>query len=82
MRWFKEVVFPEQLVSNDLFEPEWMGENALVTTEFTEEQGKTAVTTAVSYSSKEVWYTMLGSGIEYGKAEGYRRLAPGAMRKK
>jgi len=63
---------PERLVHVETFD-DYPGE-ALVTTTFVEERGKTTVTITLLYESKEIRDAVVQSGMEHGAAESYDRL--------
>ena len=69
----REMTRPDRLVHVETFD-DYPGE-ALVTTTFVEEQGKTTVTVNLLYESKEVRDAVARSGMEHGAAETYDRLA-------
>ena len=68
-----EMARPERLVHLESFD-DYPGE-AVVTTTFVEERGKTTVTVNLLYESKEVRDAVARSGMEHGAAETYDRLA-------
>jgi uncharacterized protein YndB with AHSA1/START domain len=70
---YREIVRPERLVSTESFD-DYPGES-LNTTTFTEENGKTTLTTTVLYESKEIRDAVIQSGMERGAGETYERLA-------
>jgi uncharacterized protein YndB with AHSA1/START domain len=69
----REMSRPERLVHVESFD-DYPGE-ALVTTTFAEERGKTTVTINLVYESKDVRDAVVRSGMEHGAAESYDRLA-------
>ena len=69
----REMARPERLVHVESFD-DYPGE-ALVTTTFVEERGKTTVTINLVYESKDVRDAVVRSGMEHGAAESYDRLA-------
>ena len=71
---FREIVVPERLVANELFDEDWTGGETRVTTVFTERGGKTTVTTTVLYASKEARDSALKTGMTEGMDAGYQRL--------
>lgn len=71
---YREVVPPERIVHIELFDEDWTGGEALVTTEFTERGGKTMVTVTVLYSSKAARDGALKTGMTDGMEAGHRRL--------
>lgn len=75
---YHEVTPPDRLVYTEFFEPFPDG-GSLVTTVFTEENGKTRMTVTASYPSKDVRDMVLGTGMERGAALSYDRLEEVAM---
>lgn len=69
----REMVRPDHLVHIETFD-DYPGE-ALVTTTFVEQRGKTTVTINLLYESKQVRDAVVSSGMEHGAAESYDRLA-------
>ena len=69
----REMARPERLVHIETFD-DYPGE-ALVTTTFVEERGKTTVTINLLYESKQIRDAVVKSGMEHGAAESYDRLA-------
>lgn len=69
----REMSRPDRLVHVESFD-DYPGE-ALVTTSFVEERGKTTVTVNLLYESKDVRDAVVKSGMEHGAAETYDRLA-------
>ena len=70
---YREIVPPERLVFTEIFEPHPDGDS-LVTTVFTEENGKTRMTVTAAYPSLQVRDMVLGTGMEKGAATSYDRL--------
>jgi len=70
---YREIAPPDRLVFTEIFEPFPDGES-LVTTVFTEENGKTRLTVTASYPSLEVREMVLKTGMEKGAAISYDRL--------
>ena len=68
----REMSAPERLVHVETFD-DYPGE-ALVTTTFVEQRGKTTVTINLLYESKDVRDAVVKSGMEHGAAESYDRL--------
>ena len=68
---FREVVPGERLVATEKFDDAWYEGDAVDTTVFVEEGGRTTVTTTVLYSSKEARDGVLQSPMESGVAESY-----------
>jgi uncharacterized protein YndB with AHSA1/START domain len=71
---FREIVPPERLVATERFDQPWYPGEALDTTDFAEERGKTTVTLTVLYESREARDAVLKSPMEEGMAGGYDRL--------
>ena len=71
---FREIVRPERLVATECFDQPWYPGEALDTTVFVEERGKTTVTLTVLYESREARDGVLRSPMEEGMAAGYDRL--------
>lgn len=74
---YQEVTRPERVVHTEIYdvEPFNSGDPAVVTVTFSEEGGRTTVTSTSLFTSKEVRDIVLGSGMEVGAAESYDRLA-------
>lgn len=72
---FREVVPPERIIATEKFDDSWYPGEALDTTVFTEQGGKTIVTLTVLYESREACEAVLKSPMESGVAAGYDRLA-------
>jgi uncharacterized protein YndB with AHSA1/START domain len=70
---YLEIDPPERLVFTEFFEPYPDGES-LVTTVFTEENGKTRLTVTARYASRDVRDMVLATGMEKGAAVSYDRL--------
>ena len=71
---FREIVPPERLVATESFDQSWYPGEALDTTIFVEDRGKTTVTLSVLYESREARDAVLKSPMEEGMAAGYDRL--------
>jgi len=73
---YREVTKPERMSRTEVFEmgcaPQ-KGEN-IATVVFSEQGGRTTLTTTVLYPSKEARDGMLASGMEHGMAAGYDRM--------
>lgn len=69
----REVVRPDRVVHVETFD-DYPGES-LVTSQFTEQHGKTTLTVTVQYESKQVRDAVVSSGMEHGAAETYDKLA-------
>jgi uncharacterized protein YndB with AHSA1/START domain len=72
---YREIVRPERLVATEVFDDPWYPGEALDTTVFVEQDGKTTLTTTVLYESEEARDAVLESGMERGVAESYDNLA-------
>jgi len=73
---YREIVPPARLVYTEIFDDfEEMAGESIVTTIFEELDGKTTVTSTSAYRSKEIRDAVIQSGMEYGAAETYDRLA-------
>ena len=70
---YREIEPPRRVVFTEIFEPFPDG-GSLVTSELTEEGGKTRLTVTALYSSKEVRDTVLSTGMAKGAALSYDRL--------
>ena len=71
---YREIVRPERLVATERFDDPWYEGEALDTTTFVEQDGKTTATTTVRYASREVRDAVLKSPMERGVAESYDKL--------
>jgi len=72
---FREVVVPERIVSTEKFDDPWYEGEAVGTVTFTEVGGKTTLSMAVRYDSKETRDGVLKSGMEQGVAASFDVLA-------
>jgi uncharacterized protein YndB with AHSA1/START domain len=72
---FREVVPPERIVHTEVFDEAWYPGEAVVTTEFTEQDGRTTLTLTVAYESREARDMAMDSGMAEGVEAGYDRLA-------
>jgi uncharacterized protein YndB with AHSA1/START domain len=70
---YREIMPPSRLVFTEIFEP-FPDSVSVVTTEFTEESGKTRMTATVRYPSQEVRDMVLGTGMARGAGISYDRL--------
>jgi uncharacterized protein YndB with AHSA1/START domain len=70
---YREIVAPSRLVFTETMEP-YPDPGSVVSTDYTEEHGKTRITATVTYPSKEIRDMVLGSGMERGAAISYDRL--------
>lgn len=71
---FREIVPPERIVTKELFDEDWTGGETTVTSTFVERAGKTTLTMAIVYSSKEARDGALKSGMTEGMSAGYAKL--------
>lgn len=71
---FREIVPPERLVNTETYDHDTSGGAALVTVTFTEQAGKTMVTSTMRFPSQETRDAALASGMEDGVAVSYDRL--------
>jgi uncharacterized protein YndB with AHSA1/START domain len=70
---YREITPPSRLVYTEIFE-DFPDSVSVVTTELTEEGGKTRMTVTARYPSLEVRDTVLASGMARGAAISYERL--------
>jgi uncharacterized protein YndB with AHSA1/START domain len=70
---YREITPPRRLVFTEIFE-QFPDSVSVVTTEFTEEGGKTRMTATVRYPSLEVRNMVLASGMARGAGISYDRL--------
>lgn len=71
---YREVVPGERLVATEKFDDPWYEGEAVDTTVFVEQGGKTTVTTTVRYASRQVRDAVLKSPMESGVAKSYDAL--------
>lgn len=71
---YREIEAPKRIVHTELFDEDWTGGEADVTTTFVETAGKTTVTTTVLYASAAARDAVLKSPMESGVAASYDRL--------
>lgn len=71
---FREIVPLERIVHTEIFDEDWTGGEALVTTVFSEKAGGTTVTMTILYSSREARDGVLKSGMADGMNQSYGRL--------
>ena len=72
---YREIVPAERIVATETFDDPWYEGEAVGTTVFVEEGGKTTLTTTVRYESKEVRDAVLKTPMEHGLAASYDKLA-------
>ena len=70
---YREIAAPTRIVHLESFQGEDMPE-ALVTTLFAEENGRTTMTLTISYASRAVRDAALATGMTGGMAQSYDRL--------
>lgn len=75
---YHEITPDSRLVYTEIFEP-FPDVESMVTTELTEEDGKTRMTVTAVYPSKDVRDGVLATGMERGAALSYDRLEEIAM---
>ena len=71
---YKEIVPPERIVASEQFDEPWYPGEAMGTTTFVEEGGRTKVTLTIQYDSKETRDGALKSGMERGVAYSFDQL--------
>jgi uncharacterized protein YndB with AHSA1/START domain len=71
---FREVAAPERLVHTEKFDPPWYPGEAVITTQFAEQGGKTALTLTIVYPSQETRDNVLKSDMKNGMEQSYARL--------
>lgn len=71
---YREIVPAERIVATEDFDDPWYEGEAVGTTVFVEQGGKTTLTTTVRYASKEVRDSVLKTPMEHGLAASYDRL--------
>ena len=71
---FKEIVPPGRLVASEQFDDPWYPGEAISTTTFVEEGGRTKVTLTVQYDSKETRDGVQKSGMERGVSYSFDQL--------
>jgi uncharacterized protein YndB with AHSA1/START domain len=72
---YREIVPPERIVNTELFDDPWYPGEALLTTTFTEQNGRTTMTLTILYASQEARDGVLKSPMESGIAASYNNLA-------
>ncbi|MFN2384818.1 MAG: SRPBCC domain-containing protein [Thermoanaerobaculia bacterium] len=72
---YREIVPSEKIVATEQFDDPWYEGEAVGTTTFVEQGGKTTLTTTVRYASKEVRDAVLKTPMEHGLAASYDKLA-------
>ena len=71
---FREIVPPERLVSSEKFDDPWYEGESLVTTTFSERDGRTTVISTSLYDTQQIRDGVLESGMETGVERSYQRL--------
>jgi uncharacterized protein YndB with AHSA1/START domain len=71
---YLELVPHERIVATEVFDQPWYPGQAVDTTTLTEADGRTTLTTAVRYESKEIRDAVLKSPMDQGMALGFDRL--------
>ena len=71
---FREISPPHRIVATEKFDEAWYPGEALVTYALVEKDGKTTLTLAIQYESREARDAALKSGMEKGVAMSYDRL--------
>ena len=72
---YREITAPERLLATEKFDQPWYPGEAVGTTVFVEQGGKTTITQTVLYQSRKARDAVLKSGMEQGVAMSYNRLA-------
>jgi hypothetical protein len=72
---YREIAAPERIVATEKFDEAWYPGEAVGTLVLSEQGGKTTVSQAVLYQSREARDAVLKSGMEKGVIAGYDRLA-------
>ena len=72
---FREIVENTRIVHTERFDDPWYEGEAVVTTRFDEQGGKTTVSMTIRYDKRETRDGVLKSGMETGVARSYDRLA-------
>jgi len=71
---FHEIVPPERMITTERFDDPWYGGECLVTTTFTETDGRTTVVTTMRFDSQEIRDGVVKSGMASGVETSYQRL--------
>ena len=72
---FREIRPVQRIVHAENFDEPWYPGDAIVTTDFTENDGATTVTMTILYETRDVRDMAIQSGMEKGVARSYERLA-------
>ena len=75
---YREIVPPSRVVFTETMEP-FPPPGSVITSVFTEENGKTRITATCVYETPEIREIVVGSGMEKGAALSYDRLEEVAM---
>ncbi len=71
---YKEITRPTRIVNTERFDVAWYPGESIVTTDFVEHSGKTAMTVTILYESKDARDEVLKSGMESGVNDSYNNL--------
>ena len=71
---WRELKRPERIVHTEIFDEDWTGGEATVTTVLTEQGGKTTMTQTIRYSSVMARDIVLKSPMEHGMGLSYDRM--------
>lgn len=71
---FMELSEPTRIVHRELFDEDWTGGEATVTTLLTEKDGRTKLEMTIRYSSRDARDRVLKSGMAEGMEAGFARL--------
>ncbi|MEV4062217.1 SRPBCC family protein [Nonomuraea dietziae] len=71
---YRDIVTPSLLSYTESFDDHWYPGEALVSHDFTEQDGTTTLTTTHLFASKRVRDLVIASPMERGVREGYERL--------
>jgi uncharacterized protein YndB with AHSA1/START domain len=72
---YREIVPPERVVCTELFDVAWYPGEALITTTYAEQDGRTTLTMTILYVSREARDGVLKSPMEGGLTTSYNKLA-------
>ncbi|MGA8232204.1 MAG: SRPBCC family protein [Candidatus Acidiferrales bacterium] len=72
---YREIVPPERIVCTELFDVPWYPGEALITTTYAEQDGRTTLTMTILYVSREARDGVLKSPMERGITMSYNNLA-------
>jgi uncharacterized protein YndB with AHSA1/START domain len=71
---YREIAAPDRIVNTERFDDPWYTGEALITTTFTEQGGRTTVKQTMLLESREARDGVLKSGMEKGVERSYERL--------